>query len=184
MVYYHCSPTAGLTLLQPRKPAAFDKPSKVYLTTLPSMALMYSIRNYEYTYGYDKDGQICFVEYFPNALEILYRGRQASLYLCAPEHVEPTQIPNEAVCKIAVPVVKEIHIPDACEALLDLERTGDLLIHRFEKLSPTMLDWIKAVQTDEILQGGLLHTKDAKANYYRNYYPESWNAAMEKSRKS
>ena len=183
MAYYHCSPTAGLKLLHPQKPAAFDKPARVYLTTLLPMALMYSVRNYEYTYGYDESGQISFTEYFPNALEILYRGQKASLYLCAPGHTETTQIPNEAVCEIAVPVVEEISIPDACEALLEQERAGSLLIHRFETLSPAMLNWIKEVQTDEILQNDLLHTLEPKADYYRTHYPESWNAAIERSRK-
>ena len=49
MAYYHCSPTAGLTVLQPRKPVSFEKPARVYMTTLLPMALMYSIQNYEYT---------------------------------------------------------------------------------------------------------------------------------------
>ena len=183
MTYYHCSPTTGLTLLTPKKPESFDKPAKVYLSTLLPMALMYSVRNYEYTYGYDKDGRIHFDEYFPNTLEILYRGRQASLYLCTPAHTEQTEIPHEAVCEIAVPVVEEISIPDACEALLEQERAGSLLIHRFETLSPGMLNWIKEVQTDEILQNDLLHTPGPKADYYRTHYPESWNAAIERSRK-
>ena len=183
MAYYHCSPTAGLKLLYPQKPAAFDKPARVYLTTLLPMALMYSVRNYEYTYGYDESGQISFTEYFPNALEILYRGQKASLYLCAPGHTEQTEIPHEAVCESPVPIIQETLIPDAYEALLEQERDGALLIHRFEALSPAMLAWIKEVQKDEILQNDLLHTPGPKADYYRTHYPESWNAAIEGSRK-
>ena len=94
MAYYHCSTAAGLKLMQPRKPEAFDKPARVYMTTLLPMALMYAVRNYEYTYGYTKEGQIHFDEYFPNELEILYRGKSASLYLCDPESTQTTQIPN------------------------------------------------------------------------------------------
>ena len=177
MPYYHCSPTAGLTMLHPHKPEAFDKPAKVYLTTLLPMALMYSVRNYEYTYGYDKDGRIYFAEYFPNALETLYRGRQASLYLCDPTGIESTEIPNEVVSESAVPVVDEIHIHDAYDALLEQERAGNLWIYRFEARSPAMLEWIRQVQTEEILQNGLLHANNAKAEYYRTHYPDSWKAA-------
>lgn len=183
MIYYHCSPTAGLTLLHPQKPEAFDKPAKVYLTTLLPMALMYGVRNFEYTYGYDKNGQICFEEYFPHALEILYRGRRASLYRCAPSCVELTEIPHEAVCADAVPVIEEIPIPDVYDALLEQERSGALLIHRFETLSPAMLDWIKKAETEEILQSNLLHTPGPKADYYRTYYPDSWQAATELDKK-
>ena len=74
-------------------------------------------------------------------------------------------------------------IPDAYEALLEQERDGALLIHRFEALSPAMLAWIKEVQRDEILQNDLLHTPGPKADYYRTHYHESWNAAIERSRK-
>ena len=181
MPYYHCSPTAGLTMLHPKKPEAFEKPAKVYLTTLLPMALMYSVRNYEYTYGYEKNGRIYFAEYFPHALEILYRGQQASLYLCTPTHVESTEIPNEVVSASAVPVVEEVPIPDAYEALLEQERAENLLI--YEVLSPAMLEWIRQVQRDEILQNGLLHANNAKAEYYRTYYPDSWNDAIEQQMK-
>ena len=177
MAYYHCSPNAGLTVLEPRKPEAFKKPPRVYLTTLLPMALMYAVRNYEYSYGYTKEGQIYFDEYFPNALEILYRGRSASLYLCAPEKTETTKIPNEAVSETAVPILSETHIPDACEALLEQERLGALVIHRYHELSERMLNWIRKVQTDEIREKNLLNTPGPMADYYREHYPESWAMA-------
>lgn len=182
MPYYHCSPTAGLTHLVPRKPQAFQKPSRVYLTTSLPMALMYSVRNYEYTYGYTKDGQIHFAEYFPHALEILYRGKSASLYLCAPKSIQPTEIPNEVVCQTTVPIVSETLISDACEALLEQERLGNLLIYRYSMLSPAMLDWIREIQAEEILQENLLSSAGAKADYYRAHYPESWKLAEKLSR--
>ena len=174
MTYYHCSPTAGITVLEPRKPETFDKPARVYLTTLLPMALLYSIRNYEYTYGYTKEGQIYLDEYFPNALEELYRGKSASLYICAPESVKPTEIPNEAVSERAVPVVKEITIPDVCEALLEQERLGALVIHRYRELQPNLLDWIRRAEADCIREKHLLNTPGAMADSYRRHYPESW----------
>lgn len=177
MAYYHCSPTAGLTVLEPRKPKSFNKPAKVYLTTLLPMALMYAVGNYEYSYGYTKEGQIHFDEYFPNALEILYRGKSASLYLCDPESTETTQIPNEAASEKAVPVISETLIPDACEALLEQERLGTLLIRRYHELPEKMLDWIRKVQTEIIQEANLVHTPGPKADYYREHYPESWALA-------
>ena len=174
MAYYHCSPTPGLTVLEPRKPESFEKPASVYLTTLLPMALMYTVQNYEYTYGYTKEGQIYFDEYFPNALEILYRGKSASLYLCDPESTEPTRIPNEAVSAAAVPVLREITIPDACEALLEQERLGTLVIHRHHELSEGMRNWIRTVEADGIRKSDLLNTPGPMADYYREHYPESW----------
>lgn len=179
MTYYHCSPTAGLTVLEPRKPASFEKPARVYLTTLLPMALMYAVRNYEYTYGYTKEGQIYLEEYFPNALEILYRGKSASLYICAPETTESTKIPNEAISETAVPIISETHIPDACEALLEQERLGTLIIYRYHELSEKKLIWIRNVEADIIRKKELLNASGPMADYYREHYPDSWKQAKE-----
>ena len=183
MAYYHCSPTAGLKVLEPRKPQSFEKPASVYMTTLLPMALMYTIQNYEYTYGYTKEGQIYFDEYFPNALEILYRGKQASLYLCEPQNTDVTKIPNEAVSVTCVPVIQETHIPDALEALLEQERLGTLVIHRYPELSEGKRNWIRKVEADEIRNSNLLNTPGPMADYYREHYPESW-AIVEKEQNS
>ena len=152
------------------------------MTTLLPMALMYAVQNYEYTYGYTKDGQIHLDEYFPNALEILYRGKSASLYLCDPEKTETTKIPNEAVSETAVPVIGETHIPDACEALLEQERLGTLVIRRYHELPQEMLDWIRKAEADEIRQKNVLNTPGPMADYYREHYPESW-AIVQKEQK-
>lgn len=175
MAYYHCSPKTGLTVLEPGRPKTFDKPARVYMTTLLPMALMYTVQNYEYSYGYTKDGQIYFDEYFPNALEVLYRGKSASLYLCDPAATETTQIPNEAVSEAAVPVISETYIPDACEALLEQERLGTLVIRRYHELPEEMLCWIRRVEADCIRKYGLMHTTGKMADYYREHYPESWS---------
>lgn len=179
MAYYHCSPTSGLKILQPRKPEAFDKPSRVYLTTLLPMALMYAVRNYEYTYGYTQEGQIYLDEYFPGALELLYRGKSASLYLCDPVSTEPTKIPNEAVSPEAVPVLSETFIPDALEALLEQERLGNLVINRYPTLSERKLEWIRKAEAGCIKEYDLLNNPGIKADYYRTHYPESWAMAQQ-----
>ena len=174
MTYYHCSPVSGLTVLQPRKPASFEKPARVYMATLYPMALMYSIQNYEYTYGYTKEGQIYLDEYFPNALETLYRGKSASLYLCAPESTQTTQIPNEAVSEKPVAVVGEFFIRDACEALLEQEKLGTLVIRRYHELPERAYDWIVRTEAQCIREAGIIHTTGPKADYYRSHYPQSW----------
>lgn len=179
MTYYHCSPTPGLTMLQPGQPAFSEKPRSVYLTTLLPMALMYGVRNYEYTYGYTKDGQIYFEEYFPNALEILYSGKRASLYVCDPKETTATKIPNEAVSADPVPVLQEIEIPDVYLAMLEQERLGALPIYRYESLSSRKLEWIRDVEAKIIRERNLLQKTGPEADYYRTHYPESWKLAAE-----
>lgn len=177
MTYYHCSPTHGLNVLEPGMPRSFDKPAGVYLTTLLPMALMYGVRNFEYTYGYTREGQIYYEEYFPDALETLYRGKSASLYICAPKEAAATAIPNEAVSPEAVAVLEEIVIGDVCEALLEQERLGTLVIHRYHELTARMLQWIRQAEAEEIRKRDLVRLGGPMAEYMRKHYPESWDLA-------
>ena len=114
------------------------------------MALFYGIRNFEYTYGYRKTGQLYFVEYFPDTLETLYAGKSAGLYLCAPENAPSTEILNEAVSAQPVPILKEKGNPDICEALLEQERQGGMQILRYGNLTQEMLSWIRKAEAAEI----------------------------------
>lgn len=174
-MFYHCSPTAGLQILEPRIPAQFDKPRRVYLTTSLPMALLYGIRHFEYTYGYTKTGQIYFEEYFPNALELLYGGKTASLYLCQPGTTEATAIPNEQVSPEPVAVLEERPIPDLLAALLEQERIGALVIRRYEQMTERDLAWIRNAEADEIRKRKLIRDPGSPmAQFMQTYYPDSW----------
>lgn len=176
-MYYHCSERIGLKVLEPGKPKYFDKPSFVYMTMSLPMALMYGIKNFEYTYGYTKAGLIYYEEYFPNALEELYAGKQASLYTCAPEETEVTLIPNEVVSAAPVRILSERRIPDLLEALLEQERLGNLAIRRYHTLPEKSLEWIQSMEAEEIRQRNLLKTGGPMAAYMKRRYPKSWEMA-------
>lgn len=182
MTYYHCSPTRGLNVLEPGVPRSFDKPAGVYLTTLLPMALIYGVRNFEYTYGYTREGQIYYEEYFPDALETLYRGKTASLYICVPKSVTVTAIPNEAVSTEPVEVLEELVIWDVCEALLEQERLGKLVIRRYGELTSKMLEWIKQAEAEEIRKRNLIELGGPMENYMREHYPESWSVVEREAR--
>lgn len=183
-MYYHCSPIGGLTRLEPRRPQNFDKPPLVYMATSLPMALMYGVRNFEYTYGYTKSGQIYYEEYFPDALQQLYAGKSAYLYECAPQTTEVTKIPNEVVSSLPVEILRETYIPDVLQALLEQERLGALMICRHEQLSPQMREWIFHAELEEIRKRGLLQTPGPMADYIKLRYPEVWAAACTEKSKS
>lgn len=176
-MYYHCSPIHRLKILEPQKPRNFDKSAQVYMTTLLPMALMYGVRNFEYTYGFTKNGQIYFEEYYPDALRLLYEGKNASLYECAPSITEATRIPNEIISPQPVQVLKEIYIPDVLQALLQQQQLGTLIIHRYEELSPSVKAWIFQAELQEIRDRNLLHTPGPMAEYMKRCYPAVWAAA-------
>ncbi len=176
---YHCSPTAGITELQPHKPEFFDKPGRVCLTALRPMALLYGVKHFEYTYGYTRDKEIYYEECFPDALREIYSGKAASLYTCCKrEDMEPTRIPNELVTELPVPVVEEIRIPDVYEALLEEERAGRLRIIRWAERSEQSLANYRKMEIDVILKNGLLGQDSPFARYMREKYPDSWALAQ------
>ena len=184
MELYHASPVAGLTVLKPSVTEFFGKPRQVCLTALKPMALLYGIRHFEYTYGYTKAGELYYQEYFPGALEELYRGKRASLYRCAwREGMERTAIPNEYVSAAEVAVEEETAIPDVYEALLEEERRGTIRLIRWPEAPEKSRAWIRRVEMEEILEAGLLGQESPRARYMREKYPESWAMALEEERK-
>lgn len=183
MELYHVSPTAGLKVLRPSVTEYFGKPRQVCLTALKPMALLYGIRHFEYTYGYTGAGELYYEEYFPNALEELYRGKAASLYRCVWQAgMETTQIPNEYVSAAEVPVEEEAPIPDVCAALLEQERQGTIRIVRWQSLPEKRRQWIMNAELEAILEHELLGKDTAMARYMREKYPESWAMALEKGK--
>lgn len=185
MRLYHASPTPGLTVLKPSVTKYFGKPKQVCLTALKPMALLYGIRHFEYTYGYTKDRALYYEEYFPNALEELYRGKRTSLYLCTRrEGMEATQIPNEYVSAAEVAVEEEIFVPDVYEALLEEERLETIRIVRCPEVSEARRQWIVKAEMEVILEKELLDKDTEMARYMREKYPESWALATEENRRT
>ena len=180
MTLYHCSPTPGLEVLRPSVTKYFGKPEQVCLTASLPMALMYGIKHFEYAYGCTRDGRIYYEEYFPNALEELYRGKAASLYTCAwRADMETTPIPNEYVTPGEVPVEAELPVPDVCGALLEQERLGALKIIRWDEMGEKRRRWVVRAEADTIREKGLLARPGGPfARALREKYPESWALAV------
>lgn len=180
-ILYHASPVKGLRELRPSVTKYFGKPKQVCLTASLPMALMYGVKHFEYAYGYTRDREIYYEEYFPNALEEIYGGRSASLYRCLFRgDMETTQIPNEYVTPDPVPVLEEIPVPDVYAALLEQEGLGALTIVRYQDMTERQLAWVREAEAQTILEQRLLHEEGAFARYMREKYPRSWALAQER----
>lgn len=177
MPCYHASPTGGLRVLRPTVSKGCGTPARVCMTTLRPMALLYLARNYEYPYGFDQDGVLCYNEYFPGALEELYGGRPGWLYTCAGGNYAATGIPNERIAYGPVEVVSAEFIPDALQALRRAEREGELRIRRYEELTPAFLARVEEAQCRTIREKQLLEARTPMAAYYRRHYPAAWEKA-------
>ena len=181
MTYYHASPTGGLQLLEPRKTLYFDKPTQVCLTPLRAMALFYIIRNYEYAYGYTRQGKLYFDDPFPDALKKLYAGKSGWLYTCEEGDYEKTEIPNEFVSAQPVRILGAEYIPDAYEAFLREQEAGNILLQGYEHFASDpekfakKRAWLEKAISEEIRKKEIWKTPDSDcARYYRENYPEIW----------
>ena len=181
MTYYHASPTGGLQLLEPRKALYFDKPTQVCLTSLRAMALFYIIRNYEYAYGYTRQGKLYFDDPFPDALKKLYAGKSGWLYTCEEGDYEKTEIPNEFVSAQPVRILGAEYIPDAYEAFLREQEAGNILLLGYEHFASDpekfakKRTWPEKAISEEIRKKAIWKAPDSDcARYYRENYPEIW----------
>ena len=178
ITFYHGTPVGGLKVLTAKKPENFDKEKRVYLTSLYPMALIYGVKNFEYTYGYTKDGEIYLDEYFEGAFEKLYAKKSAYVYVCAPKKVEKGKIPNEFLSNDDVEIVKEIFVPDLLKALEEEQVKGTIKLYRYKDLSDKKLAWIEKTFLDIIARNDLLSQDTPYARYIKENYFNIWQKAQ------
>lgn len=85
MIYYHGSPVGGLTELKPFLSEHGN--SYIYFASNPLVALLYAVKPVPkpfsfYPYGFDKDGNVIYSEYFENAFYQIYKNKKGFLYEC------------------------------------------------------------------------------------------------------
>ena len=172
-------------MLEPRKSPYFDKPTQVCLTSLRAMALFYLIRNYEYAYGYTRQGKLYFDDPFPDALKKLYAGKSGWLYTCEEGDYEKTEIPNEFVSAQPVRILGAEYIPDAYEAFLREQEAGNILLLSYahfasdpEKFAKKRASLERTI-SEEILKKEIWKVpKSNCARYYQENYPEIWKNTL------
>ena len=168
-MYYHASPIAGLTQLEPR--ISNHGVPLVYLSRKRENVLVYLSNaverfckdtgfQYDGTwhkwgpYGFDEDGRIRLEEYYPDALESTYGG--ASGYIYTVDDVIDSgyelNIPDAATSNAAVTVCGAEYIPDAYAAILEAENSGLISITRFNEMTEKKKDWLKRIIAKEYEQ--------------------------------
>ncbi len=136
MILYHGSSVPGIHTLLPR-----DEGENVCLTDNEAVAVIYAYTPLTkplgwFTYCVDKAGMPHYEEYFPDALEVLYGNTSGFVYQCEGNFTQHPKMPWVYQSAAPVPVTHCRHIPNLYAELLDLERLGRLIIHRYEDFSP------------------------------------------------
>lgn len=147
MTFYHGSPIGNLTELKPVL-SEHGKPY-IYFATNPLVALLYAVKPVPkpfsfYPYGFDRDGNVVYSEYFENAFEILYKGKSGYLYQCydLQNTEQPTQINCAYTCDESVKVDKVSHFPDLYEYFKVQENLGIFKIKSFNEISKKEMEMV------------------------------------------
>ena len=155
------------------------------MTSLRAMALFYLIRNYEYAYGYTRQGELYFDDPFPDALKKLYAGKSGWLYTCEEGGYEKTEIPNEFVSAQPVRILRAEYIPDAYEAFLREQAAGNILLLGYAHFASDPEKFVKKrarlekTISEEILKKEIWKVPNSNcAHYYRENYPEIWKNTL------
>ena len=175
MTLYHGSATPGITTLRPNL-SNHGKPL-VYLTNDPALAVIYAHNpltppDCYFPYFYDKEGQLCYEEYFPQALD-LYKGFGGYVYTAEADNLTQLEkMPWVYLSEEPVPVTGCRFIPDLYAELLALDAVGSLKIIRFGDLTEQKLQGIYGMLRREAQREGLKdHPEREYARFYQAHFP-------------
>ena len=130
---YHGSPVSGLTHLEPRR--STHGKNWVYATNIKAIAIIHSQKwsDYIFNESINDSGQLELTERLPNAFEEIYKGKTSYLYyLSATNFMEgQTSFTPEVVSEQREEVIKCEVIEDTYKKLLEMERTGEVILYRY-----------------------------------------------------
>ena len=169
-MYYHASPTPGITVLEPRRsnhgiPLVYFSAKRENTLVYLSNAVEKFCRETGFPhagpwtkwgpYGF-RGGVLLLEEYYPNALEDTYRGVSGYIYRAAalPGASREIGIPDAAVSNRPVPVDGAEFVPDAWEAILAAERAGLLALTRYRELTEKKRAWIRDTMREQYSGAG------------------------------
>lgn len=159
---YHVSPVPGIKVLEPR--VSTHRTPYVYALENRVTALMFGAKKDDFDFIVDEQkGRPCLWECYPQAMEACYRGRECSVYRVGEEGFlrGMTGWEPELVCPNPVAVMGEERIDDLLAALLQAEREGALIIHRYEDTASYRAR-IAAHVVDRLVRFDLLDTRDER----------------------
>ena len=181
MKLYHGSHVGGITELKPAQSGSTDP--RVYFSTNETLALIYAhnpVRPYGFfPYVFLKDGkicpegQLCYEEYFHDAMRVIYSGHGGWVYTCDAELTQHERLPWAYTSTGPVKVESSYFVPDIYEAMLEAERDGRLVVHRYETLSEQRLESIRRMALREVETMNLRDEWDTNvyALFLREHYP-------------
>lgn len=165
-MYYHASPIGGISRLEPRVsnhgiPLIYFSKKRENVLVYLSNAIEKYCRDTGFSYdgkwqkwgpyGFDQDDRQRLEEYYPDALEITYKGVSGYIYGVASivEADFKIRIPDTAVSNVPVEIDSAAFVPDAYEAILQAEKEGLITIMRYKDMSEKIREWNRKTILEE-----------------------------------
>lgn len=130
---YHISKTPGLNVLKPQ--VSTHGKAYVYAVENPVTGLLFGAEHDDFDFIIlEEDGKPVIMECYPGAFSSVFRGKSCSVYEIPEDGFlrGATSWHPELVCESEVAVVKETYVSDLYMRLLEEEKSGNLVIRRYE----------------------------------------------------
>ena len=183
MTFYHASSAEGLKELKPFL-SEHGKPY-IYFTTNPLIALLYGVKPVPkpfsyYPYGFDKNGNVVYSEYYENAFYELYNGKAGYLYECDDlKDVEtPTHIRHVYASDKPVKIDRVTKISDLYAFYMEQEAKGLFRVKKRSEISDKEMSFVFEQLKREIETNKLKQTPNhAMSTFVKEHFPEVWQTA-------
>ena len=137
-IFYHGSVVGGLHVILANAKSHTDGSMAAYFTTDRVYALVCCRCRTEnfVTMGPDRNGKQHYFERFPDQLKVMYEGKEGFLYqplsaACLKNTKGHTwESPED------VPVVLREHVQNVYAEILQEEKAGNVIIHRYDEIDP------------------------------------------------
>ncbi len=181
MIYYHGSPIGDLKELTPSL-SEHNKPY-IYFSTNPLVALLYAVKPVPkpfsfYPYGFDKNGNLVYSEYFENAFYELYNGKTGYLYEA--ENLNniqnPTNINSAVACENPIKITNVTKISNLYEHYLEREKLGKFFIKKNSDISPEEMKFVLSEFKKDIEKYKLFDfPENTMTIFLKNHFPKAFN---------
>lgn len=180
MIFYHGSPVKGVKELKPFL-SEHGKPY-IYFATNPFVALLYAVKpvpkpfNF-YPYGFDKNGNVVYSEYYENAFYDLYKGKTGYLYEC--DDLKQTDTPTKINCAYAttesIKIDRVTEISDLYLFYKEQEAKGLFSIKQKSKISDKEMNFVLDELRKDIKKYDLKSLpQHAMSIFIQKHFPTIW----------
>ncbi len=180
MIFYHGSPTGNIIELKPFL-SEHGMPY-IYFATNPLVALLYAVKPVPkpfsfYPYGFDKNGNVIYSEYYENAFYDLYKGKVGYLYEC--DNLKGLDTPTQINCAYTfsepIKVDRVTKISDLYLYYKEQEEKGLFKIKRKAEISDKEMNFILDELRKDIENNDLkLFPQNKMSIFIQKHFPDIW----------